>query len=77
MPQASKPELNWEAAIQFISRTQNLKETNDLPETGDDGSFNYFPGQLESRPPDYPRWQQGPPWLRIHVLCRSALHDLC
>ncbi|MGB2402810.1 MAG: prenyltransferase/squalene oxidase repeat-containing protein [Akkermansiaceae bacterium] len=43
-----QPELNWEAAIQFISRTQNLKETNDLPETGDDGSFNYFPGNSKA-----------------------------
>jgi len=43
-----QPELNWEAAIQFISRTQNLKETNELPETGDDGSFNYFPGNSKA-----------------------------
>ena len=43
-----QPELNWEAAIQFISRTQNLKETNDLPETGNDGSFNYFPGNSKA-----------------------------
>ena len=43
-----QPELNWDAAIQFISRTQNLKETNDLPETGDDGSFNYFPGNSKA-----------------------------
>ena len=43
-----QPELNWDAAIQFISRTQNLKETNDLPETGNDGSFNYFPGNSKA-----------------------------
>ena len=43
-----QPELNWEAAIQFISRTQNLKETNELPETGNDGSFNYFPGNSKA-----------------------------
>lgn len=43
-----QPELNWEAAIQFISRTQNLQETNDLPNTGNDGSFNYFPGNSKA-----------------------------
>ena len=43
-----QPELNWEAAIQFISRTQNLEETNDLPNTGNDGSFNYFPGNSKA-----------------------------
>ncbi len=43
-----QPELNWEAAIEFISRTQNLQETNDLPNTGNDGSFNYFPGNSKA-----------------------------
>ena len=41
-------QLNWDAAIQFISRTQNLQETNDLPHTGNDGSFNYFPGNSKA-----------------------------
>ncbi len=43
-----QPRLNWDAAIQFISRTQNLQETNDLPNTGNDGSFNYFPGNSKA-----------------------------
>lgn len=43
-----QPELNWDAAIQFISRTQNLKETNDQPGISNDGSFNYFPGDSKA-----------------------------
>jgi squalene-hopene/tetraprenyl-beta-curcumene cyclase len=43
-----QPELNWEAAIQFISRTQNLKETNDQPGIGNDGSVAYFPGDSKA-----------------------------
>jgi squalene-hopene/tetraprenyl-beta-curcumene cyclase len=43
-----QPELNWEAAIQFISRSQNLKETNDQPGIGNDGSMNYFPGDSKA-----------------------------
>lgn len=42
------PELNWEAAIQFISRTQNLKATNDQPDISNDGSFVYFPGNSKA-----------------------------
>ena len=43
-----QPDLNWDAAIQFISRTQNLKETNDQPDLSDDGSFVYFPGNSKA-----------------------------
>ncbi len=43
-----QPELNWDAAIQFISRTQNLKETNDQPGISNDGSMNYFPGDSKA-----------------------------
>lgn len=43
-----QPELNWDAAIQFISRTQNLKETNKEPGIGNDGSMNYFPGDSKA-----------------------------
>lgn len=43
-----EPELNWEAAITFISRTQNLKATNDLADISNDGSFNYFPGDSKA-----------------------------
>ncbi|MCP5535947.1 MAG: terpene cyclase/mutase family protein [Akkermansiaceae bacterium] len=46
--EGKQPELNWEAAIKFISRTQNLKETNDQPGIGNDGSFNYFPGDSKA-----------------------------
>ena len=42
------PDLNWDAAIQFISRTQNLKETNDQPDISNDGSFVYFPGNSKA-----------------------------
>lgn len=47
---ANDPEakdLNWKAVIQFISRTQNLKATNDQKWASDDpankGGFVYFP----------------------------------
>ncbi len=43
-----QPELNWEAAIQFVSRSQNLEATNDQPGTGNDGSFVYFPGNSKA-----------------------------
>lgn len=46
--EGKQPELNWEAAIQFVSRTQNLKATNDQPGISDDGSFNYFPGDSKA-----------------------------
>jgi squalene-hopene/tetraprenyl-beta-curcumene cyclase len=49
---ANDPEakdLNWKAAIQFISRTQNLPGSNDQKWASDDpdnkGGFVYFPGQ--------------------------------
>lgn len=42
-------DLNWKAAIQFISRTQNLPMTNDQKWASDDpdnkGGFVYFPGK--------------------------------
>jgi len=43
-----QPELNWDAAIKFISRTQNLKATSGQPDSGNDGSFNYFPGNSKA-----------------------------
>ena len=43
-----QPELNWKAAIQFISRVQNLKSSNDQPNISDDGSFVYFPGNSKA-----------------------------
>jgi len=49
-----QPELNWDAAIKFVSRTQNLKATNDQPDIGDDGSFNYFPGDSKAGYTEHP-----------------------
>lgn len=43
-----QPELNWEAAISFLSRTQNLEATNDQPGIANDGSFVYFPGDSKA-----------------------------
>ncbi len=43
-----QPELNWDAAIDFISKTQNLKSSNGEPQAGDDGSFNYYPGNSKA-----------------------------
>lgn len=40
-----QPDLNWDAALKFLSRCQNLKETNDQPWASDDpknkGGFVY------------------------------------
>ena len=46
--QGRQPELNWDAALEFVSRTQNLKATNQEPGISDDGSFVYFPGNSKS-----------------------------
>ncbi len=47
-----QPDLNWEAAIEFISRCQNLEETNDQPWASNDpdnrGGFIYAPGQSKA-----------------------------
>ncbi|WP_435893932.1 prenyltransferase/squalene oxidase repeat-containing protein [Oceaniferula spumae] len=43
-----QPELNWDAAITFISRVQNLKATNDQPNVSNDGSFNYAPAETKA-----------------------------
>lgn len=45
-------DLNWEAAIKFISKCQNNSETNKEPwvsdENGNKGGFVYFPGSTKS-----------------------------
>jgi squalene-hopene/tetraprenyl-beta-curcumene cyclase len=45
-------ELNWKAAVQFISRTQNLPEYNDQKWVSSDkdnkGGFVYFPGNSKA-----------------------------
>lgn len=45
---AANVDLDWEAAMQFISSCQNLESTNPSPETGNDGSFVYFPGNSKA-----------------------------
>lgn len=49
---AKQPELNWEAALTFVSRCQNLPETNDQDWASDDpeekGGFVYFPGDSKA-----------------------------
>ncbi len=45
-----QPELDWEAAIGFVSRVQNLKETNKTEGISDDGSFNYYVGGSKADP---------------------------
>jgi len=46
--EGKQPELDWDAALEFVSRTQNLKATNKEPGISDDGSFVYFPGDSKS-----------------------------
>ena len=41
-------ELDWGAALAFVSRCQNLQETNKGEKTGNDGSFVYFPGNSKA-----------------------------
>ncbi|MCC6446127.1 MAG: terpene cyclase/mutase family protein [Armatimonadetes bacterium] len=38
----------WERAIRFVSRCQNLKETNDQSWAGDDGGFIYSPAESKA-----------------------------
>lgn len=41
-------ELDWGAALAFVSRCQNLRATNQVENSGDDGSFVYFPGNSKA-----------------------------
>lgn len=47
-----QPQLNWDAALQFVSRCQNLKETNDQDWASDDeknkGGFIYNPASSKA-----------------------------
>lgn len=43
-----QPSLNWDAATDFISRCQNLEQTNDQKGISNDGSFVYFPGNSKA-----------------------------
>jgi len=48
------PDLNWQAAIDFISRCQNLPETNPKgsKDPADRGGFIYYPGYSNAAPED-------------------------
>lgn len=39
--EGKEDELDWESAMKFVSRCQNLEKTNDQPGIANDGSFNY------------------------------------
>jgi len=43
-----QPDLDWAAAIKFVSRTQNHEATNDQPKISNDGGFVYFPGDSKA-----------------------------
>lgn len=53
-----QPDLDWGAAIKFVSRCQNLKETNDQEYASDDpknkGGFIYTPGDTKAGKEDTP-----------------------
>jgi len=41
-------ELDWGAALEFVSRCQNLQATNNTENAGNDGGFVYFPGNSKA-----------------------------
>ncbi len=43
-----QPDLDWDAAIKFVSRCQNLRATNDQEHSGNDGGFTYSPSQSKA-----------------------------
>lgn len=43
-----QPQLDWAAALEFVTKCQNLQETNKGEKTGNDGSFVYFPGNSKA-----------------------------
>jgi len=53
-----QPELDWKAALQFVSRCQNLEETNDQEWASNDpankGGFVYFPGDSKAGEQELP-----------------------
>lgn len=53
-----QPELDWDAAITFLSRCQNLSETNDTGHASDDpknkGGFTYGPGDSKAGEEELP-----------------------
>jgi squalene-hopene/tetraprenyl-beta-curcumene cyclase len=53
-----QPDLDWDAAITFLSRCQNLEETNDQPWASNDpqnkGGFIYTPGESKAGEDELP-----------------------
>jgi squalene-hopene/tetraprenyl-beta-curcumene cyclase len=43
-----QPDLDWAAAMTFVSRTQNLEATNDQKVVSNNGGFVYFPGDSKA-----------------------------
>ncbi|NNC87982.1 MAG: hypothetical protein HKN82_05915 [Akkermansiaceae bacterium] len=56
--QGKQPELDWSAALAFVSRCQNLEETNDQSWASNDkdnkGGFVYFPGDTKAGEQELP-----------------------
>jgi squalene-hopene/tetraprenyl-beta-curcumene cyclase len=59
---AGVKELNWKAAIDFVSRCQNLPESNPKGSTDakDRGGFIYYPGFSNADPTDLPAGAKRP-----------------
>jgi len=43
-----EPELDWAAALEFVTKCQNLQSTNKMDKSGNDGGFVYFPGNSKA-----------------------------
>ncbi len=41
-------DLDWDSLIEFVSRCQNLHETNKQPGISNDGSYVYYPGESKA-----------------------------
>jgi squalene-hopene/tetraprenyl-beta-curcumene cyclase len=70
-----QPDLDWDAAITFLSRCQNLTETNDQPYASDDpknkGGFIYGPGETKAGEETLPDGR-----VALHLLCGLAVPHL-
>ncbi len=49
-----QPDLDWESALTFLNRCQNLEASNDQPNVSNDGSFVYYPGNSKAGPESVP-----------------------
>jgi len=45
---SKEPDLDWEAALKFISSCQNHQDSNPRADSGNDGGFVYFPGNSKA-----------------------------